>query len=98
MTMSYTVYLHRVQIIVASNTWESDLKQMPAVDRDWLVGFPAARGRPDAPNRRYPVCQKVIYEKTHLLYIFFNVFFSAEQLPRSFLDCCSSKDSTPGSF
>ncbi len=36
MTMSYNVYLHRIQIICASNTWENDLAQMAPGDREWL--------------------------------------------------------------
>ena len=29
----------------------------------WLSGHPAARGRPDPQNRRFPVGQKIIYKK-----------------------------------
>ena len=33
---SYSVYMHRSLLVIASNTWRSELSALLAEDREWL--------------------------------------------------------------
>ena len=47
----------------APGSWETLQKGGGLRPPIFLEGFPAARSRPDPQNRRYPVGQKIIYQK-----------------------------------